>query len=213
MESGMFCCTSAHWSSLTLGSPASYCVGRPFAAKTALTHWCMDSTRLLKPCCGMWLILTTDPLSPVRQPLLIGLVCPVDAQLDWDLGSLETKPAPRTCWCSSNTRYHELSSVAQTASKLRRSSFPFLLCQGNCCFVEICSLWDSNKCKGVTSQAASLHDCVAWKFCLVGTYKSESMLLMCYRCALWWFMLQLIIYIKKTPLSPPIVLIHHSRRD
>ena len=29
-------------------------VGLPFAAKTALTHWDMDSTRPLKVCCGIW---------------------------------------------------------------------------------------------------------------------------------------------------------------
>ena len=39
---------------MTLWPPGLYCVGPPFAAKTALTHWIVDSTRPMKVCCGIW---------------------------------------------------------------------------------------------------------------------------------------------------------------
>ena len=43
-----------HRSGITYWPPAKYCAGPPFAAKTALTRWGMDSTRPLKVCCGIW---------------------------------------------------------------------------------------------------------------------------------------------------------------
>lgn len=92
---------SCYWYHYTNSS--QYCVGPSFAVKTWLTHWAMDSTKLLR--CAVisaTKMLATDPLSPLSLevgPPWIECVCPahrIDAQLDWDLGILEAKSTPQT---------------------------------------------------------------------------------------------------------------------
>ncbi len=97
------CYVHFHWSATTLKPLAQYCVGSHCAAKTALMHQGMDSTRPLSVSCSIWQqdisSISFKSCTLYGEPPWIGFVHPahpIDAQLDWDLGNLKATSTPWT---------------------------------------------------------------------------------------------------------------------